>query len=95
MTKVSPQRHFIKRLQGFPGPWLGGSKRLPTSIRPVALVAPFLKVGFRAVRQEHPPRGLELDAGLVEAGRSASAARACRALNRAFTHHENCSLVGV
>jgi len=24
MSKISPQGHFMKRLHGFPGPWLGG-----------------------------------------------------------------------
>jgi hypothetical protein len=31
MLKVVPQGHFLKRLAGKPGPWLGGSSRLPAS----------------------------------------------------------------
>jgi hypothetical protein len=35
---------------------------------PVALLAPFLDVGFRAVRQEDAPSGFELGAGLQSPG---------------------------
>ncbi len=38
---------------------------------PIPLVAPFLKIGFGPVRQEHPPRCFELGAGLVEGLRGA------------------------
>ncbi len=39
--------------------------------RPVALIAPFLEIGVRALRQEHLPRLFEIGAGLVEGGRGA------------------------
>ena len=39
---------------------------------PILLIAPRLKIGFRPVRQEHAPRGLEVGAGLVEGGGGAA-----------------------
>jgi EcoEI R protein C-terminal len=35
---------------------------------PVSLIAPLLKVCLSTVRQEHPPRGFKIGAGLVECG---------------------------
>jgi hypothetical protein len=35
---------------------------------PVSLIAPSLKIGIGAVRQEHLPRGFKIGAGLVEGG---------------------------
>lgn len=64
----------MKRLHGLPGPWLGGSSRLPASPQcifpfgPISLFAPCLKIGLGAVRQEHLPRPLEIRAGIVEGG---------------------------
>src|SRR5260370_35283523 len=64
--------------QGFAGfplvgrhPVAGVPERIFASGR-VSLITPRLKIGFRPVRQEHAPRGLEVAAGLVE-GRGGAA----------------------
>ncbi len=37
--------------------------------RPSFLIAPRLKISFRALRQKHALRGFEVGAGMVERGR--------------------------
>ena len=71
LLKISPQGHRISepglcvgiRFASFP-------HRILTR-RPIPLVAPRLKIGLPPVRQEHPPRLLEISAGPVERGRGA------------------------